>query len=61
MKAKEYRQMSSEELAHQLEDIQRRFFDLKGQSVTQTLENSKALKNMRREIARLKTIINEVS
>ena len=59
MKAQEYREMSSDELEHQLEDLQRQLFELKSQAVTQTLENSRSLRNIRREIARVKTIIRE--
>ena len=59
MKAQEYREMSSDELEHQLEDLQRQLFELKSQAVTQTLENSRSLRNVRREVARVKTIIRE--
>ena len=59
MKAQEYREMSSDELEHQLEDLQRQLFELKSQAVTQTLENSRSLRNVRRGVARVKTIIRE--
>ena len=59
MKAQEYRDMSPDELEDKLEELQRRLFDLRSQSVTETLENSKAVLNVRRDVARLKTVIRE--
>lgn len=59
MKAKQYREMSSEELQSTLGEIQRRLFDLRSQSVTEKLENSKAIINTRRDVARIKTLLRE--
>jgi large subunit ribosomal protein L29 len=59
MKAKDYREMSTDELGDRLGDLQRNLFDLRTQAVTEKLENSKAIRNIRRDIARLKTIICE--
>lgn len=59
MKAQHYREMGLEELEGKLSDLQRQIFDLKSQAVTETLENSKACRNARRDIARVKTIIRE--
>jgi len=59
MKAQHYRELSLDELAAQLEELQRRLFDLRAQAVTEKLENSKAVINVRRDIARIKTIIRE--
>jgi len=59
MKARHYREMSSEELQAKLEELQRHLFDLRAQAVTEKLENSKAVINVRRDIARVKTIINQ--
>ena len=59
MKASDYRQMSQDEQQDKLQDLQRRLFDLRCQAVTETLENSKAVINVKRDIARLKTIIHE--
>jgi large subunit ribosomal protein L29 len=59
MKAQHYREMSPDELAGKLEELQRRLFDLRSQAVTETLENSKAMINTRREIARIRTVMNE--
>ena len=51
--------MSTDELSDRLGDLQRNLFDLRTQAVTEKLENSKAIRNIRRDIARLKTIIYE--
>ena len=59
MKAEHYREMSADERVTQLEELQRHLFDLRAQAVTEKLENSKAVINVRRDIARIKTIIKE--
>jgi len=59
MKAQHYREMSPDELESKLEELQRHLFDLHSQAVTEKLENSKAAINIRRDIARIKTIMNE--
>jgi large subunit ribosomal protein L29 len=59
MKAKDYREMSKDELDDRLKELQKNLFDLRAQAVTEKLENSKAIRNIRRDIARLKTIIHE--
>ena len=58
-KARVYREMSSDELEDKLEEFQRHLFDLYSQAVTEKLENSKAVTNVKRDIARLKTILRE--
>jgi large subunit ribosomal protein L29 len=59
MKAQQYREMSSDELQSTLQEQQKRLFELRTQAVTETLENSKAIRNARRDIARVKTILRE--
>ncbi len=59
MKAQHYREMSRDELDDKLEDLQKHLFDLHSQAVTEKLENSKAVINVRRDIARIKTIMHE--
>ncbi len=61
MKAKDYHEMSTDELGDRLVDLKRNLFDLRTQAVTEKLENSKAIRNIRRDIARLKTIMHERS
>jgi len=59
MKAQSCREMSTDELESKLEELQRRLFDLHSQAVTEKLENSKAVINLRRDIARIKTVMRE--
>ncbi len=59
MKISEIREMKIPELHAELEQIRRHLFDLRAQSVTEKLENSKAVINIRRDIARLKTVMHE--
>ncbi len=59
MKSKQYREMSDDELQGTMEELQRRLFDLRSQSVTEKLENSKAIINTRRDVARIKTLLRE--
>ena len=59
MKAQHYRELSPDELESKLEELERHLFDLRSQAVTEKLENSKAVINVRRDIARIKTITRE--
>ena len=59
MKAQQYREMSRDELADKLGELERHLFDLRSQAVTEKLENSNAVTNVRREIARVKTIMRQ--
>ncbi len=59
MKAQHYREMSPDELESKLEELQRHLFDLRSQAVTEKLENSKSVINIKRDIARLKTVMRE--
>ncbi len=59
MKTQQYREMSPEELAAKLEELERHLFDLRSQSVTEKLENSRAVTNARRDIAKIRTIMRE--
>ena len=59
MKAQDFRDMSPDELDGKLEELQRHLFDLRSQAVTETLENSKIVTNVKRDIARLKTVMRE--
>ena len=61
MKAQHYREMSPDEIDSKLEELQRHLFDLRSQAVTEKLENSKAITNVKRDIARIKTILRENS
>jgi large subunit ribosomal protein L29 len=59
MKAQHYREMSRDELESTLQEMQKHLFELRTQAVTETLENSKAMHNAKRDIARVQTILRE--
>ncbi len=60
MKAQHYREMSRDEIESELEELEKHLFDLRSQAVTEKLENSKAVTNARRNIARIKTVLREM-
>ncbi len=59
MKAQQFREMIPVELQDRLEELEKQLFDLHSQAVTEKLENSKAIINLKRDIARLKTVMRE--
>ncbi len=61
MKAKQLKEMSQDELQTTLQDLEKRLFELRSQAVTEKLENSKAIINARRDIARIKTVLHQKS
>jgi large subunit ribosomal protein L29 len=52
--------MSPDEIKSKLEEFQRHLFDLRSQAVTEKLENSKAIANVKHDIARIKTVLREM-
>lgn len=61
MKASEIRENSVEELNGQLADLKKEQFNLRFQKATNQLENTARVRQVRRDIARLRTIINAKS
>lgn len=59
MKAKEIRQMSEKELIKQLNDLKAELFNLRFQLATGQLDNPSRIKQVRKDIARVKTIMRE--
>jgi len=59
MKAREIRDLTTEELHHRLEDLKDELFNLKFQLVTGQLDNPMRIKQVRKDIARVKTIMRE--
>ena len=59
MKAKDLRELSVEDLAAKEKDLSEELFNLKFQHGIRSLENPAKLKEIGREIARIKTIANE--
>ena len=58
MKVKELKEMTMEELDQQLTEIKKEQFNLKLQQVSGQLENQARIKELRRSVARIKTIQN---
>jgi large subunit ribosomal protein L29 len=59
MKTKEIREKNDEALEHELHDRQKHLFDLRSQAVTEKLEDPSQLLKVRRDIARMKTILRQ--
>jgi len=59
LKVTEIRALSSEELAKQLEAAHQELFDLRFRRETKQLVNHRQVRETRKRIARLKTIIRE--
>ncbi len=59
MKAKELRDMSIEELNSKLGDLKTEFFNLRFQKATGQLGNPLSIREIKRDIARVKTVLTE--
>ena len=59
MKPQEIRELSEKELEEKLEDSKEELFNLKFQLATGKIQNPGSIVHLRRDIARINTIINE--
>ncbi len=59
MRADEIREMTSEDIATRIQELEREQFNLRFKSATQPLEDPLRLRVLRKDIARLKTILRE--
>ena len=59
MKAKELKNLSVEELTKKLEDLKKDLFMLRMQHATNQLDNPMQIASVKKDIARIKTIIRE--
>ncbi|MCH8156414.1 MAG: 50S ribosomal protein L29 [Nitrospinae bacterium] len=59
MKAQDIRELSGKERGEKIDDLRQEFFNLKFQLATGKMENPSRLKHIRRDIARIKTILRE--
>lgn len=59
MKASEVRKLTEEELNLRLKDLRTELFNLRFQVVTGQLGNPKRIQTVKRDIARIKTILRE--
>jgi large subunit ribosomal protein L29 len=61
MKARELRELSDDELQSKEEELKDQLFKLKFQHALGQLENAMKLKSIKKDIARIKTILKEKS
>jgi len=61
MTASEIRELSSEEIQQQLKELTEEQFNLKFQHATDQLENSMRLRDVKKDIARMKTVLRELA
>ncbi len=61
MDAKELREKTSDQLNEELETLKKEGFNLRFQQATGQVENTARMRQARREVARVKTSINEKS
>jgi len=59
MKASEIRELRDDEIREKLDDVLKQLFELRTQAVTENLQNRHAIINVRRDIAKIKTIMKE--
>ncbi len=59
MKPADVREMTSDEVAARIEQLQEELFRLRFRRATMELENPMLLRTIRRDIARLKTVLRE--
>ena len=59
MKASELRSKSADELTQELQSLLRAQFNLRMQKATQQLNNTSQIRKVRRDIARVRTILNQ--
>lgn len=59
MKISEIRELRTDERLEKLQELQRKIFELRCQAVTENLQNRHVLRNIRRDIARIKTVLRE--
>lgn len=59
MNTEEIRELTSEEVEARVEQLQEELFRLRFRAATMELENPMLLRTLRRDIARLKTVLRE--
>ena len=59
MDAKELREKTPDQLRDELENLKKEAFNLRFQQATNQLENTARMREVRRDAARVKTILNE--
>jgi large subunit ribosomal protein L29 len=59
MKVSEIRDLRSDELNEKLEELEVKLFELRSQAVTENIANNHLARNVRKDIARVRTIMRE--
>ena len=59
MKASDVRDLSVDEIRSKISEAQEELFRLRFRSATQQIENPSLIKNLRRDVARMRTILRE--
>ncbi|MEF9989802.1 MAG: 50S ribosomal protein L29 [Christensenellaceae bacterium] len=60
MKSKEIRELTKDELVNKLKDLKTEFFNLRFQLATGQLNNPTSIRFIKKDIARIKTILREM-
>lgn len=60
MKAKEIRELSAEELSNKLGELKKDLFNLRLQHATNQLDNVNKISEVKRDIARVNTVLREL-
>ncbi len=61
MKAKEVRELNSEQLSQKLVELKKDLFNLRMQHATNQLDNPIKIAEVKRDIARVQTVLRELS
>ena len=59
MKPNEIREMSTDDLKSKIDELTRERFNLRFRSATESIENPMRFRSLRRDIARMQTILRE--
>lgn len=59
MKASEVRALSADQLTEKLVELKKEQFNLRFQKATNQIENTSRVRAVRRDIARIKTVLNQ--
>ncbi len=59
MKKKQVREFRNDELSDKLIELEKQLFNMRSQAVTENISNTSAMRNLRKDIARVKTVIRE--
>lgn len=60
MKTKDIRELTKAELETKLKDLKQEFFNLRFQLATGQLNNPSSIKHVKKDIARVKTVLREM-